>query len=159
MSNANRLDDDDLQPEYDFGSMKGGVRGKYVTRLQKGSNLVLLEPEIAEASLRGGGQRGSSGRSQHREGRPREGRPARQGTPVLKVSALARPPGPWPVAPFPVAFGALMIRLRPRARRRTPRAAYPFSIDRCLESLTPAGAAQDRRPRVLESRRPRSPVH
>jgi hypothetical protein len=96
MSNANRLDDDDLQPEYDFGSMKGGVRGKYVTRLQKGSNLVLLEPKIAEASLRGGGQRGSSGRSQHREGRPREGRPARQGTPVLKVQCTR--PATWSLA-------------------------------------------------------------
>jgi hypothetical protein len=29
--------------------MKGGVRGKYVARLRKGTNLVLLEPEIAAA--------------------------------------------------------------------------------------------------------------
>ena len=29
--------------------MKGGVRGKYVARLRKGSNLVLLEPEVAAA--------------------------------------------------------------------------------------------------------------
>lgn len=49
MSKANRSHDDELRPEYDFASMKGGVRGKYVTRLRKGSNLVLLEPEIAEA--------------------------------------------------------------------------------------------------------------
>jgi len=49
MSKANRPDDDDLRPEYDFASMKGGVRGKYVARLRKGSNLVLLEPEIAAA--------------------------------------------------------------------------------------------------------------
>jgi hypothetical protein len=47
MSKANRPDNDDLRPEYDFASMKGGVRGKYVGRLRKGSNLVLLEPEIA----------------------------------------------------------------------------------------------------------------
>ena len=40
---------DDLLPEYDFASMKGGVRGKYVARLRKGSNIVLLEPEIAKA--------------------------------------------------------------------------------------------------------------
>ncbi len=39
---------DDLRPEYDFASMKGGVRGKYATQLQQ-SNLVLLEPEIAAA--------------------------------------------------------------------------------------------------------------
>src|SRR5438552_973449 len=41
--------DDDLRPEYDVASMKGGVRGKYVARLRKGSNLVLLEPEVAAA--------------------------------------------------------------------------------------------------------------
>ena len=44
-----RRDDDGVRPEYDFASMKGGVRGKYVARLRKGSNLVLLEPEIHEA--------------------------------------------------------------------------------------------------------------
>ena len=49
MSKANRPEDDDLRPEYDFASMKGGVRGKYVARLRKGSNLVLLEPEVAAA--------------------------------------------------------------------------------------------------------------
>ena len=49
MSKANHPDDDELLPEYDFASMKDGVRGKYVARLKKGTNLVLLEPEIAEA--------------------------------------------------------------------------------------------------------------
>ena len=49
MSKATRPEDDDLKPEYDFASMKGGVRGKYVARLRKGSNLVLLEPEVAAA--------------------------------------------------------------------------------------------------------------
>ena len=29
--------------------MKGGVRGKYVARLRKGRNIVVLEPEIAAA--------------------------------------------------------------------------------------------------------------
>ena len=29
--------------------MKGGVRGKYIARLRKGSNLVLLDPEVAVA--------------------------------------------------------------------------------------------------------------
>ncbi|HYM62019.1 MAG TPA: hypothetical protein VEZ11_14150 [Thermoanaerobaculia bacterium] len=38
-----------MRPEYDFASMKGGVRGKYVRRLRAGSNLVLLEPELANA--------------------------------------------------------------------------------------------------------------
>lgn len=46
---TNRPKDDDLDPEYDFASMTGGIRGKYVARLRKGSNLVLLEPEIAAA--------------------------------------------------------------------------------------------------------------
>jgi len=49
MSKANRPEDDDLRPEYDFASMKGGVRGKYVARLRKRSNLVLLDPEVAAA--------------------------------------------------------------------------------------------------------------
>ena len=38
-----------LRPEYDFASMKGGVRGKYVRRLRGGANIVLLEPEVAKA--------------------------------------------------------------------------------------------------------------
>lgn len=49
MSKASRHEDDNLRPEYDFASMTGGVRGKYVARLRKGSNLVLLEPDVAAA--------------------------------------------------------------------------------------------------------------
>ena len=30
MNKANRPEDDELRPEYDFASMTGGVRGKYV---------------------------------------------------------------------------------------------------------------------------------
>ena len=40
---------DDLRPEYDFSQMKGGVRGKYVERYREGTNLVLLDPDIAAA--------------------------------------------------------------------------------------------------------------
>jgi hypothetical protein len=40
---------DDLRPEYDFKAMKGGVRGKYYDRMVKGSNLVLLDPDVAKA--------------------------------------------------------------------------------------------------------------
>ena len=29
--------------------MKGGVRGKYVKRYREGTNIVLLEPDVAEA--------------------------------------------------------------------------------------------------------------
>jgi hypothetical protein len=49
MKKANRKPIDDLLPEYDFASMKGGVRGKYVKRYRAGTNLVLLDPELAEA--------------------------------------------------------------------------------------------------------------
>ncbi|MGG6237264.1 hypothetical protein ACQ4N7_01390 [Nodosilinea sp. AN01ver1] len=41
--------DDDLRSEYDFSKMAGGVRGKYVERYRAGTNLVLLEPDIAQA--------------------------------------------------------------------------------------------------------------
>ena len=40
---------DELRPEYDFGSMKSGVRGKYVKRFREGTNIVLVEPEVAHA--------------------------------------------------------------------------------------------------------------
>ena len=40
---------DDLRPEYDFASMKGGVRGKYSRRAKEGTNIVLIEPEVADA--------------------------------------------------------------------------------------------------------------
>ena len=38
-----------MRPEYDFTAMKGGVRGKYVKRYREGTNIVLLEPDVAEA--------------------------------------------------------------------------------------------------------------
>lgn len=42
--------DDDLEPEYDLGSLlKNSVRGKYAERFQQGTNLVLLDPEVAKA--------------------------------------------------------------------------------------------------------------
>ena len=49
MKKASSPTDDGLRPEYDFASMPGGVRGKYVKRLRHESNLVLLDPEIAAA--------------------------------------------------------------------------------------------------------------
>lgn len=42
-------EDDDLRPEYDFSQMKGGVRGKYVEPYREGTNVVLLDPDIAAA--------------------------------------------------------------------------------------------------------------
>ena len=38
-----------MRPEYDFASMKGGVRGKYVKKYRAGTNLVLLDPDVAAA--------------------------------------------------------------------------------------------------------------
>jgi hypothetical protein len=35
-----------MREEYDF---KGGVRGKYAKRFAEGTNLVLLEPDVAKA--------------------------------------------------------------------------------------------------------------
>lgn len=42
--------DDELRPEYDMAALlKGGVRGKYVERYRQGTNLILLEPDVAQA--------------------------------------------------------------------------------------------------------------
>lgn len=41
---------DELRPEYDMKTLlKGGTRGKYAARYRAGTNLVLLEPEVARA--------------------------------------------------------------------------------------------------------------
>jgi hypothetical protein len=39
---------DDLRAEYDLTKLKGGVRGKYYQRALGGTNLVLVEPELAK---------------------------------------------------------------------------------------------------------------
>ena len=39
---------DELRREYDLSKLKGGVRGKYATRYQVGTDLVLLSPDVAE---------------------------------------------------------------------------------------------------------------
>ncbi len=39
----------DMRPEYDFASMKGGVRGKHYGEYRKGTNVILLKPDVAEA--------------------------------------------------------------------------------------------------------------
>jgi hypothetical protein len=41
---ANEVPDEDI-PETDFS---GGVRGKYYERARQGTNVVLLEPDVAE---------------------------------------------------------------------------------------------------------------
>ena len=40
--------DDDLRPEYDLSKLKGGVRGKYYRQAIAGTNLVLIEPDLAK---------------------------------------------------------------------------------------------------------------
>jgi len=39
---------DELRPEYDLSPLKGGIRGKYHAQAAAGTNLVLIEPELAE---------------------------------------------------------------------------------------------------------------
>ena len=47
MSGRNmKADDDDIRPEYDFTN---AVRGKYYERYRQGTNVVLLEPDVAAA--------------------------------------------------------------------------------------------------------------
>jgi hypothetical protein len=40
---------DELRPEYDLARLKGGVRGKYYEQATAGTNLVLLDPDVARA--------------------------------------------------------------------------------------------------------------
>lgn len=41
---------DEPRPEYNIKSLlKGGVRGKYAKQYHEGTNLVLLEPDVAKA--------------------------------------------------------------------------------------------------------------
>jgi hypothetical protein len=44
-----RPEEDDLRPEYDASSLKGGVRGKYLERHRAGTNLALLAPDVRAA--------------------------------------------------------------------------------------------------------------
>jgi hypothetical protein len=41
--------EDDLRPEYDFSQLKNRERGKYAERYSKGTNLVLLAADVAQA--------------------------------------------------------------------------------------------------------------
>jgi hypothetical protein len=42
------ISEDDMRPEYDFSKMKDGIQGKYATRFKHGSNIIRLEPDVAE---------------------------------------------------------------------------------------------------------------
>jgi hypothetical protein len=41
--------EDQIREEYDLSELKGRVRGKHYEAFQEGTNLVLLEPDVAEA--------------------------------------------------------------------------------------------------------------
>ena len=45
----NKNTSDDILPEYKRGDLGHGVRGKYLDNYRKGTNLVLLNPEVAKA--------------------------------------------------------------------------------------------------------------
>src|ERR1700730_19450075 len=47
--NIERRSNGGMRPEYDFASMKGGVRGKYYGPYRKGTNVVLIDPAVAAA--------------------------------------------------------------------------------------------------------------
>lgn len=42
-------ENDELREEYDLSQMQDGVRGKYAERYKKGSNVVVLAPDVLEA--------------------------------------------------------------------------------------------------------------
>ncbi len=46
--NQNTKENDGMREEYDFASMKGGVRGKYATAFEKTAITVLLDSDVAE---------------------------------------------------------------------------------------------------------------
>ena len=48
-SNQDTENNDDMREEYDFSSMKGGVRGKYVDSFEKTVVAVLLDSDVAKA--------------------------------------------------------------------------------------------------------------
>jgi hypothetical protein len=41
-----KQDSDEMRPEYDFS---GGVRGRYAANFARGTNVVVLAPDVAEA--------------------------------------------------------------------------------------------------------------
>ncbi len=49
MKKATSKKRDGLRREYDLKELKGGVRGKYYRRYAEGTNLVLLDADLADA--------------------------------------------------------------------------------------------------------------
>ena len=44
MKKTSKPPDDEMRPEYDFSR---GVRGKYAQRVREGTNIVVLDPDVA----------------------------------------------------------------------------------------------------------------
>ena len=44
---SNRKTTNEMRPEYDLRQLGAGVRGKYYAQAASGSNLVLIEPDLA----------------------------------------------------------------------------------------------------------------
>lgn len=53
-----RQSDDELRPEYDLSQLKCLVRGKYHKRAMSGTDLVLIEPDLANLVTDIGGGNG-----------------------------------------------------------------------------------------------------
>jgi len=49
MKKASSNEEDEMKEQYDLSKLKGQVRGKHYDAYQQGTNLVLLEPDVAEA--------------------------------------------------------------------------------------------------------------
>ena len=41
--------DNDLRPEYDLKSLGKGIRGKYYEQYRKGTNIVVIDPDLSKA--------------------------------------------------------------------------------------------------------------
>jgi hypothetical protein len=46
--NQGTKNNDDMREEYDFSSMKGGVRGKYTAAFEKTAVTILLDSDVAK---------------------------------------------------------------------------------------------------------------
>jgi len=45
MSKKEKTSPEEMRPEYDFS---GGVRGKYAKRYAEGSNVIIIDPDLAD---------------------------------------------------------------------------------------------------------------
>ncbi|MEO8658584.1 MAG: hypothetical protein ABI693_08945 [Bryobacteraceae bacterium] len=45
---SEKAPNDELREEYDLSTLEGGIRGKYYANARAGTNLVLIDPDLAE---------------------------------------------------------------------------------------------------------------